>query len=287
MLRYIFVCAAFGLAVTPASAATVNYQLGAQVKVGNNSAVSTDEVSGGLVPLADNAVQSAAATDSVSFGPGSGSASASYDIDQEAGRFRFGTRTDITAPSSPVASRASANFDLTLAETFTITGTGNITFRLGIDGMLATNTTRNDGGEGSRYNALIRLADTSSGFDVLGTDRAFANAGVGQTALIDELLEFSVNITESKDYLFNLSLSLTSRVSERGLGNSGSSFADFTNTAFLWFEADDTLTVTAADSRFLSNATGGPVSPVPLPAGMWMLLLGVGGFSIVRRRQLA
>ncbi|MFL4469979.1 VPLPA-CTERM sorting domain-containing protein [Tateyamaria armeniaca] len=272
-----------GALTGPASAATILYTLNSSVSVGGSPNTDVDEkMQSTFIPLTGNESASVEANVKDSFGPGAGNATSGFTVDQAAGSIKFGATADITAPASQVLSRATSSMSISLAEDFTITGTGNITFRLGLEGLLSHASTRNFGGEGSAVNAFMRLVDNSSGFTTLGSDRFSQNATFNTSAVIDELLEFTVNITESKTYLFNLSMDASTAVRERGFGNSGASSADFFNTAFLSFTADPTLTVTTGDPAFLSGTTP---APVPLPAAGWLLLAGLGGLGALRRRK--
>jgi hypothetical protein len=275
----------FVIAGATAQAATVNFSAGALVSVGTNPDV-IDETPGasGILPLTGNESRSFVAEDMDEFGPGQGRATSSFSINQATGAIKFGSSASVTAPLSLVSSRASAGVELNISEVFNIVGTGDITFRLAIEGLLSSTSLA--GGTGSRYGATMRLVDQTGafGFDVIGRDRTFANPPRGTTQIVNDVLEFTTTITSSQDYLFLLNLDATAATEARGFGNSGSSQADFLNTAFLSFEADDTLTVTASDPLFLSGVTG-PVAPVPLPASAVLFASAFGLLRLTRRRS--
>ncbi len=284
-MKKILLSTVFVIAGATAHAATVNFTAGTLVSVGTNPDV-IDETAGasGPLPLTGNESRSFVAQDTDEFGPGQGRATSSFSINQATGAIKFGSSATVTAPSSPVASRANGFVQLNISEVFNIVGTGDITFRLAIEGLLSSTSLA--GGTGSAYNARMRLVDQTGafGFEVIGSDRTFANPPRGTTQIIDDVLEFTTTITSSQDYLFLLNLDASAATEARGFGNSGTSQADFLNTAFLSFEADDTLTVTASDALFLSGATG-PVAPVPLPASAFLFASAFGLLRLTQRRS--
>lgn len=267
-----------------ASAATVLYELNSSAVVGASSQQDLvrdfdDAESDGFVPLPANAAVSVKSEGQRQSGQST--SSAGFDIDQQSGAIKFGATADVTSPGGFISSTASSGVSFTLNEVLSITGTGDITFRLAVEGSLFSSSTANNGGEGSSFEAGMRFIDNSSGFDVLGSDRVFQSAPVNTASVVDELLEFTVSISESKDYLLILRFSANTRITEGGLGDSGRSSADFFNTAFLSFTADPTLSVAPSDPLFLSGT--GPVPAVPLPAGLWLMLGALGGLGLLRK----
>lgn len=284
-MKYFALTTALALMSTSVSAATIGVVLSSDVKVGGNALV-VDEVLNGqnAVPLTGNEAQSVTAEDDDAFGPGRGKSTASYSIDQTTGSFKFGASADITAPTSQSGSSAGSMIQLGIAETFNIQGTVDITFSLAIDGFLDVSAARKGG---ARIQSTMRLVDQNGpfDFDVIGSDSTFARARLGESAIVDDMLQFTTTITKSQDYLFLLSLNASASTFQQGTGNSGSANANFLNTAFLSFVADDTLTVTASDPNFLSGTGSGPVSPVPLPAGAMLMLSGLAALRLVRRKR--
>lgn len=284
-MKIFLTSAALILSGTIAQAATINVAGSALVKVGDNPEV-VDELPDNsvqlLLPSNDSKEFHAAHTDS--FGPGAGSASASYVVNQETGVVKFGAAADVTAPTSQVTSRSSASVSVGISEVFSIQGTGDITFRLAIDGIMGS--TALDGGTGVNMDARMRLVDQQGpfGFSVIGSDSLFINPTRGTIAAIDEVLEFTTSITKSQDYLFLFSFSTVASTAAKGLGNSGTSTSNFNNTAYLSYEAASTLTVTASDPLFLSNTNLANTPTVPLPAGAWLLLTGLALLPLAKRR---
>ena len=281
-MKYFALTAAIALMSTSVSAATIGVVLTSDVKVGGNTRI-IDEVLDGQnpVPLTGNETQSVTAQDADQFGPGRGTATASYTVDQATGSFNFGASADITAPTSQVESSAGSLVQLNIAETFNIHGTGDITLSLAIDGFLNASTARNGS---AQFDARMRLVDQTGafGFDVIGSDSISAKALVGTSTMIDEVLQFTTTITKSQDYLFLLGLNASASTFQKGTGNSGSANANFLNTALLSFTAADTLTVTASDPAFLGGAA--PVAPVPLPAGVVLMLSGFAALRLAKRK---
>lgn len=284
-MKIFLTSAALILGGTIAHAATINVAGQASTKVGDNPQIfdelleNTDQL-----PLASNNSKEFHVAHTDDFGPGSGSASASYAIDQSTGVIKFGAAADVTAPTSQVASRSRASVSVRISELFSIQGTGDITFRLGIDGIMGS--TALDGGTGVNMEARMRLVDQqgSFGFQTIGSDSLFIAPPRGTTAVIDDILEFTTSITKSQDYLFLFNFSTVASTQAKGLGNSGSSTSNFMNTAYLSYTADSTLTVTASDPLFLSNTATPNTPAVPLPAGAWLLLTGLALLPMAKRR---
>ncbi len=279
------VCAAVGAVSMPAKAASVLFQSESFVQVGATDNRDYDEISeASLVALPQNAANSSAAMVDDRFGPGQGSAESSYDINQETGAIKFGASASITAPTSQINSRATSFVDFYVTENFAISGTGDITFRLGIEGGMSTAGSLVNPDADAFAMASFSLVDNNGGFDILGSDRFEQRVTAASGAMVDDVLEFTASITETKNYLFTMSFRAEVSAVTKGFGTSAQASSDFLNTAFLSFEADDSLTVTASDTRFLSNV-GGTVPAVPLPASSVILVSGLLALFGLRRRK--
>lgn len=83
----------------------------------------------------------------------------------------------------------------------------------------------------------------------------------------------------------------TSALSSAGTNTEGapealkSAASDFTDGIDVWFETTGTLTLTdTMDPAFLSEAA--PTAPVPLPAGLPLVLTSLGALAWMRRKAL-
>ena len=283
-MRHIFLSAILAFGCTTAHAATITGGFATKVNLAGQPQVNNNTTGNNVVrSLTGNEMFSATSTDSLPPGPGFGQGSGSFDIDQASGEIKFGVSATVTAPAATTRSTANAGMSVAITELFDIQGTGDITFRLAIDGILTAPIA--DGFSSAGAGASIRLRDKSGGFGskVLGFESVNFVSTPGLSTIFDDVLEFTATITKADTYEFRLGLNAGAAARELGQGNSASSSADFLNTAFLSFDADDTLTVTASDTRFLGGSTPPPPA-VPLPAGALLLVTGLAVLRRLKRR---
>ena len=138
---------------------------------------------------------------------------ASFDIDQVTGTIKLGATASVTDVSNPVNSRADVNIGFALQERFTIVGTGQITFRLAIDGLLeATDPGFGLGSSFARRNSRMFLF--RNGVRV-GQDAFNDQVENGGIKVVDAALVFTANSVESGDHFFNLLMDVTSQARGR------------------------------------------------------------------------
>lgn len=137
------------------------------------------------------------------------------------------------------------------------------------------------------------LAAVSSGFDLQGSGRndfvhptdTLIDDAQGRTEFVDFSVDGSVGVTEGRTYLF-----LIEQISDVYVqGVSGGAEADFFSTAVFGFGDLGNTTYASASGTFL-DSTGTlsqTIAPVPLPAGMPLLLGGLAAFGLIRRKRVA
>lgn len=214
------------------------------------------------------------------------SSDASFYANAATGEIKFGANARSAKSefdSSSYQNRAVATSELTLTETFTAIGSGEVTFTAAIDGTLFD--LDGPGNGNSRIDAAL------GGFARFGRyaeDSFFRTTGLlgaGSNA-VDELLSVTVFVPENQPVTLTLDL-FAQADAQTNLGHRESAGkANFFNTAKLSFETTDGLQLFASDPTFLSG--GEPdVGPavVPLPASLPLLLGGVGCMTMMRRKR--
>ncbi|MEM6373520.1 MAG: VPLPA-CTERM sorting domain-containing protein [Pseudomonadota bacterium] len=135
----------------------------------------------------------------------------------------------------------------------------------------------------SAVGVQLRGSDASDGIGILSGVTSIDNAE-GMTEQVDITLNGSLDVVVGRTYLFTIGQDVFSR----NKGSSARAEADFFNTAVFSFdEPDDTFYSTISGSFLDSFGTidiPADPSPVPLPAGIPLLLSGLAAFHLVRRR---
>lgn len=210
---------------------------------------------------------------------GQGTATAGFNIDPSAGVLKFGTSASVTPSSAPIDTRATGFLELGLFETFSITGTGDFTFTMDIDGLLSATQNVSATSQAARVSARILLSDPSASrfSGPVASDRFNTKVNEGQSAVIDQVLSITASIDAAtpKDFGLAVFIQSQSSVSEKANGTPQTAQSDFFSTAFLSFSTTGSLTATPSSATFLSGTT----AAVPLPAGMWLMLAGLGGLG--------
>lgn len=227
-------------------------------------------------------------------------AAASVDVDLQAGTVKFdASATTGTRNTSDRREGSAASLDIDITERFEVTGSGSVTFTAAIDGILATTSLSptSIGLAQAGADLLATIVDPT-GFSV---DRAVAFQRISHQILtdaftggdlgdrrfldIDERLSVTFDVVDGE--FFDLLFSLDARTST-GSGNgtfaTGSS-ADFLNTAKLSFSTSAGVSIAASNSLFLAGSSVDPVSPVPVPASLPLMMAGLGGFVALRKRK--
>ncbi len=263
-----------------ACAATVDGTWSAAVVVGTNGEFAVfDELLGPTETLLVSDSRSIAAA-----GPfGTGNASAQYSVDGVTGQLRLGIDARVNATPNGERGAARTDINLTVGETFRVTGSGTVTVGMSLSAdWSAANFSF---GGCTTYNATD--AGAAFGSSCASYD-SITNGITGSVA--KELLSVSFAVPEGSDGTFDVIWRLFAQLGVGGgLGPSEAGFIDALNTANIFVASEGDVVVSPVTAMFLSDpAFGGPVPPtvVPLPASGALLsgTLVLGAFA---RRKVA
>lgn len=179
------------------------------------------------------------------------------------------TEASGTAANLMQESSLNALGQATIAEIFTVSGSGTARARLGVEGVWDVSSF---GPVVSPFQ--IQASVLLTGGSISGvSDNIFITADMF-AGTIDELLTVETFVQDGDDVV--LIASLLAQFSGHGS-------IDFSNTAELFLETSDGVSVTFADPAFLSN----PAFVVPLPAALPLFASALVGLGFVgwRRRK--
>ncbi len=217
---------------------------------------------------------------------GSGVASGSASADLVTGELRYQVDADVV-PSVPCGVGASicAPSALSLAqisirESFLVTGTGTLTAGLQYDGFLSATSYFHLGN-------VFLTGGTSSDLNFYSVDDFTNPAPQGQ---FSETLFSQVEVRNAVDRPMTVSWQMQGQVNEQnGLAVEGvRSFIDASNTGLMFLQMTGSLAVAGLAEGFLSDPTYGRAvaPPIPLPASFWLLGAGLLGLGFFRRTNV-
>jgi hypothetical protein len=202
--------------------------------------------------------------------PGTASASTFGSVDIVSGKLRAKiVATNEANGIDPIESSGSTG--ILLNETITVSGSGSISALLAYDGFWSVSPTFPSTAAVYLAQTTITLGNTvtgnvsEEGFVVNSSEDSGAGSARG-------VLTAQLNVTDGD--IIALSAVLSTVIV------SGEGFIDFSNTATMSFVLSPGITLKFSDNRFLSGTTN--PSPVPLPAGLPLLVSAIGAFGIGR-----
>ncbi len=200
------------------------------------------------------------------------------DVDGVAGTLKIGADVAYTGISdNDQQSRAAAV--ARLGETFTITGTGTVSFLMDYDGTY----------DAARHNFSGNILAVGTGPGVLVSpagERVFS-----QTSDTYDAGSFGGQLRATYAFDGSGPAVLTTTWTLRGFVDADTTnrnaMFDATNTAYISILASDGISISSQDAQFLNGAFSDAPTTVPLPAGGLLLLCGLLGTAIFGRRRHA
>lgn len=283
MLYRIAVVVSLALSGSPVYAASISWNLAGSVTV--QGADDRDDTDGTFEDLTDNSTKRLSVGVGTT-GPGSGGGTAFYSIDRKTGEIGFGASAAVQGAAFGRVGdgQAGTNVNFTIFEDYTIAGTGDLTFDMRLTGLLE-GLAESDRGANVNVSASLSLFQPPS-FGSLALDVFRDNISQNDTETtrgINEMLSITVSDPDPGTYQLRVSLSAGAGAFSQARQLIASGDADFGSTAFLSLTTSGDLTATPSDPEFLS-AVGGPLTPIPLPPGFFLLGMGLAGLGLMRRR---
>ena len=221
-------------------------------------------------------------TASYEFATGSGR----LEVDPTAGTVKFGTRAEARYDLEDELNNAARGFgDFSLSETFSVSGSGSVTFSVAVDGFLEKSF--GFGGLSASTEGVLRLASANRyNADVIDFFSRTLGTTLGGTSIVDEVLTATIEMFDGETLEFTYSADATTFANANEYRPDVFAESNFLNTARISFFTDDGVSLTPSDPAFLSDVgLDEPIGAVPLPAGLPLLLAGLGALGFASRRR--
>ena len=272
--------ATFGL-TSAAQAATLTYDLRTSVISESGDGSSDGFDTEDRVVTLDGAF-----TDTSNSSSGFASASSRLSVDPDAGIVRFGSSAESTYDAGNewyTSGRALADFSLT--ETFLVSGDGTVTFSIAIDGFLSKSAAAFVNSTSAQSVLRLGVVDRFGAEERDSFSRELTTAP-GATLAIDELLTASMDLRDGETLSFEYRAGLAAFTRANEYETFSAAEANFLNTARISYVTDQGMTLTPSNPTFLSGGSmEEPIGAVPLPAGLPLLLAGLGALGLAGRRR--
>lgn len=252
---------------TSGSAATIDLQAFGYARSEAGAPVSEIEFSS-FDSLSDGASQAA----SVVATSGTSTGSSQVSVNSSTGEIK--TRAATSFGAFPAEAGASAQGGI--SEQIGVSGSGTVTATIAYDGFWDLIPYYDFDPESYQYNIQGSLT-LSSSRGLLSSDTVFVGRDQGPNGSVDGILEATIDVSDG-DTLGIFTFWLSQIVTGYGV-------VDFSNTATLFLLASDGVSLSFSDPDFLSETPDAP-APIPLPAGLVLLLSALAALGAAKGRGL-